>query len=256
MRNNKAYLSGHFSCKTDVGRVRLSNDDRVLAISNAKGNVLLVVCDGMGGAKKGDLAATIAVNTLQESFKNKKNPFLTKGGALYWLSSTIRKANSRIYDEALKNEELYNGMGTTLTAVLLVRDYYVIAQVGDSRCYTVNPKTNKFEQITEDQTYVAYLYRTKAITEEEMATHPKRHVLMNALGIYPSLELDIKVRDYQDEPLLLCSDGLYCNVSKQDIELIVKGEDSVEEKITELIMLANANGGSDNIGIVLWESDN
>ena len=112
MRNNKAYLSGHFSCKTDVGRVRLSNDDRVLAISNAKGNVLLVVCDGMGGAKKGDLAATIAVNTLQESFKNKKNPFLTKGGALYWLSSTIRKANSRIYDEALKNEELYNGMGT------------------------------------------------------------------------------------------------------------------------------------------------
>ena len=79
---------------------------------------------------------------------------------------------------------------------------------------------------------------------------------MNALGIYPSLELDIKTSPYLNEPFLLCSDGLYNNVSKQDIELIFRGEDSVEQKINELIALANANGGSDNIGIVLWESDN
>ena len=253
---NKAYLSGHLSYKTDVGKVRLSNDDRVLALINAKGNVLLVVCDGMGGAKKGDLAATIAINILQDSFRSRKGSFLTRTGAMYWLASMIRKANKQIYEEASKNEKLYKGMGTTITAVLIVRDYYVIAQVGDSRCYTINPITEKFEQITEDQTYVAYLYRTNAISEEEMLTHPKRHVLMNALGIYPSLELDIRIRDYQNEPFLLCSDGLYNNVSKQDMELIFKGEDSVDQKIIELITLANANGGSDNIGIVLWESDN
>ena len=253
---NKVYLSGHFSYKTDVGKTRLTNEDRVLAMSDSKGNVLLVVCDGMGGAKKGDFAATIAVSTIQDAFKNHKNGFLTRTGAKYWLASTIRKANSKIYNEACKNEAMYKGMGTTLTAVLIVKDYYVVAQVGDSRCYTLSPRNNEFIQVTEDQTYVAYLYRTKAISEEEMATHPKRHVLMNALGIYPSLELDIKSEPYFNEPFLLCSDGLYNNVSKQDIELIFRGEDSVEQKINELIALANANGGSDNIGIVLWESDN
>lgn len=253
---NKTYLSGHFSYKTDVGKTRLTNEDRVIAMSNSKGNILLVVCDGMGGAKKGDFAATIAINTIQEAFKTRKATFLNHGFAAYWLANTIRKANSKIYNEASKNEAMYKGMGTTLTAVLIVKDYYVVAQVGDSRCYTISPKNNQFIQITEDQTYVAYLYRTKAITEEEMATHPKRHVLMNALGIYPSLELDIKTNPYLNEPFLLCSDGLYNNVSKQDIELIIRGEDSVEQKITELIALANANGGSDNIGIVLWESDN
>ena len=253
---NKVYLSGHFSYKTDIGKTRLTNEDRVLAMSNSKGSVLLVVCDGMGGVKKGDFAATIAINTLQEDFKNRKATFLNHGFAAHWLATAIRKANKKIYDEACKNEAMYKGMGTTLTAVLIVRDYYVVAQVGDSRCYTISPRNNQFTQITEDQTYVAYLYRTKAITEEEMATHPKRHVLMNALGIYPSLELDIKTSPYLNEPFLLCSDGLYNNVSKQDIELIFRGEDSVEQKISELIALANANGGSDNIGIVLWESDN
>ncbi|MBR0295688.1 MAG: Stp1/IreP family PP2C-type Ser/Thr phosphatase [Bacilli bacterium] len=252
----KNYLSGHFSYKTDLGLARISNDDRVIGLNNSKGNVLLVVCDGMGGAKKGDFAATIAITTVQESFKNRKRGFLNRGAARYWLASAIRKANRRIYNEASKNEEMYKGMGTTITALLIVRDYYVVAQVGDSRCYTISPRNNQFIQITEDQTYVAYLYRTKAITEEEMATHPKRHVLMNALGIYPSLELDIKTGPYLNEPFLLCTDGLYNNVSKQDIELIFRGEDTVEQKISTLIALANANGGSDNIGIVLWESDN
>ena len=250
----KVYLSGHFSYKTDIGRVRLSNDDRVIALSNAKGNILLVVCDGMGGTKKGDFAATIAVQTLQEAFIDRKQ-FLTRGGALYWLSSVIRKANNKIYNEAIKNEERYKGMGTTLTAVLIVKDYYVIAQVGDSRCYTISPKDFSFTQLTEDQTYAGYLYRIGEISEEQMLTHPKRHILMNALGIYPTLELDIKIAQYHKEPFLLCSDGLYNNVNKQDIELIFRSDDTVEQKINELIELANANGGSDNIGIVLWEAD-
>ena len=246
---NKVYLSGQFAKKTDVGKVRLTNEDRVLAVTNLKGNVLLVVCDGMGGSSKGDLASTLATDLLRDEFQNKKG-FLTRAGAYYWLTSTIRRANTQIYDEAYKNPQ-YKGMGTTLTAILIVGNYAVLAQIGDSRAYTI--KENKLVQMTEDQTYVGYLYRTGQITEEEMKTHPKRHVLMNALGIYPSLEIDAKIINYEGERFLLCSDGLYNNVSNRDIEAILKNEDSVDEKADELVALANANGGSDNIGIVLWE---
>ena len=248
----KRILSGNFSYKTDIGRVRLSNEDRVVAMSNSSGNVLLVVCDGMGGVKKGDFAATIAIQTLSDAFRGKRLAFKPRTGAMYWLSNVIRKANKSIYSESEKNEN-YKGMGTTVTAVLLVNDFMVVAQVGDSRCYTIN--NNHLQQMTEDQTYVAYLYRTGQITEEEMYTHPKRHVLMNALGIYPSLEIDMKITNYNEEPLLLCSDGLYNNVDKLNIESMMKSNDSVEQKVKNLIALANSNGGSDNIGIIIWEAN-
>ena len=108
--------------------------------------------------------------------------------------------------------------------------------------------------MSEDQTYVAYLIRTGQITTQEALTHPKRHVLMNALGIYPSASVDIKTIPYLNEIVLLCSDGLYNNVPHEDIAAIVKGNDSLEQKVNELIAVGNKNGGSDNIAVVLWEA--
>lgn len=250
-KKENSYLSGRFSFKTDIGKVRLTNEDQALAAINARGNILLLVCDGMGGQNKGDYASNLAKNIIAEAF-SKKNRFLTKYGAVRWCMNTIKKANRRIYNDASKNPS-YEGMGTTLTMVLIVKDYMVLNQVGDSRCYSRFMRD--FKQISEDQTYVAYLYRTGQIKKEEMATHPKRHVLMNALGYYPSLELDFKIMGYHKESLLLCSDGLYNNVSDNDIASIIKGNDTVDQKVHELISLANANGGSDNIAVVLWEAD-
>ena len=145
-------------------------------------------------------------------------------------------------------------MGTTITAVLIVKTFIVIGQAGDSRAYIL--KDNKLVQISEDQTYVAYLYRTGQITKEEVATHSKRHVLMNAVGIYPSLNVDITSLNYNNEAILLCSDGLYNNVSHSDIENIMKNTDSVNHKVNQLIQISNANGGSDNIAVVVWEANN
>ena len=108
--------------------------------------------------------------------------------------------------------------------------------------------------MSEDQTYVGYLLRTKQITEEEALIHPKRHVLMNALGVYPSASIDIKTFPYMGETVLLCSDGLYNNVPKNDIASVLKSEDSVEQKVNELIAIGNKNGGSDNIAVVIWEA--
>ena len=248
----KKYLSGHFAYKSDVGRVRLLNEDRVMALINARGNALLVVCDGMGGAKKGDLASTLALDTIVEEFKNREAKFLGKLSAKSFLTAAIKKANRTVYNEAEKNPD-YKGMGTTLTAVLIVNNFYVLAQVGDSRCYTIN--NNRIKQLSEDQTYAAYLYRIGQITKEQMDTHPKRHILTNSLGIYPSISIDMRVDNYNDETFLLCSDGLYNNVDDGNIESILLSDDGVDIKINELISLANANGGSDNIGVVIWEAD-
>ena len=246
----KKYLSGNFAFNTHVGRVRLTNEDRSIALTNSKGDVLLLVCDGMGGQSKGDLASTIAVQTLQDEFEKHKGSFLNKLFAKIWLKNAIKKANSAIFDESARNEE-YHGMGTTITAVLIVKTFIVIGQAGDSRAYIL--KDNKLLQISEDQTYVAYLYRTGQITKEEMTTHSKRHVLMNAVGIYPSLNVDITSLNYNNEAILLCSDGLYNKLNDDEIKKILYKKIDIKIKVSELIESANAKGGEDNIGVLICE---
>lgn len=248
---HKKYLYGRFAFKTDIGRVRIANEDQALALINTRGNVLLVVCDGMGGSNKGDYASSLAKHHIQEKFLAKR-AFFNKFDAGHFVRKTIREVNEIIYDASLKNTS-YKGMGTTITLVLIVGTYMVTAQVGDSRAYSCHNRL--LDQLTEDQTYVAYLYRTGKIKKEEMLTHPQRHVLMNALGYYPSLELDIRTLPYNNETILLCSDGLYNNVPERNIAAILSSSDTPDEKATQLISMANANGGSDNIAVVVWEAD-
>ena len=249
----KKYLTGRFAYRTDIGKVRLSNEDQAIALTNASGNVLLVVCDGMGGQNKGDLASSLAVHTVITSFKSRRG-FMNAYSGRMWVSKAIREANKSIYEQSQSNIN-YRGMGTTITLLLIIKDIAILGHVGDSRCYFLK-NHHDLVQMTEDQTYVAYLVRTGQLTQEEALTHPKRHVLMNALGIYPSASIDLKVFPYLNEEILLCSDGLYNNVPVDDIAAIVKGNDTVEMKVNELIAIGNKNGGSDNIAVVLWEAQN
>ena len=242
-------VSGRYSYRTDIGKVRLTNEDQANATVNAKGDIFLIVCDGMGGQNKGELASSIAVSHLIDDFNSSR--FLNVFDVKSWLNRHIRAVNRYIYNEARQNA-LYRGMGTTLTAVVIYKQTIITAQIGDSRLYEI--KHNQLEQLTNDQTYVNYLYNTGQISKEEMATHPRRHMLMNALGTYPSVEIDITTKPYMNQTLMLCSDGLYNNVSETTIASILKGKDSPEEKVNELISIANNNGGSDNIGIVIWEA--
>ena len=246
----KKYLTGRFSFKTDIGKVRLSNEDQACALINASGNVLLVVCDGMGGQSKGDLASSLAINTVISSFKSRKG-FMNRYFAKFWVGNVIREANRCVYEQSRSNPS-YEGMGTTLTLLLIIKDTAILGHVGDSRCYFL--RNREFEQMSEDQTYVGYLLRTKQITEEEALIHPKRHVLMNALGVYPSASVAVSSFPYTGERVLLCSDGLYNNVPLSDITSVLRGDDSVEQKVNELIAIGNKNGGSDNIAVVIWEA--
>ena len=250
MANNKTYVCGDFAFKTDIGKVRMTNEDRAGAFTNAKGNILLIVCDGMGGQKKGEYAAQIAIDIISESFL-KKQKFLSALTARKWLYSIVREANRKIYDEANKNTQYVN-MGTTLSMVLIYKNVFFTVQVGDSRVYGL--RNHQLEQLTDDQTYVNYLYKTGKIKKEEMATHPKRHVLINALGMFPSVEFDFASYPYMNNSLLVCSDGLYNNVSDNEILSIMRGADATNQKVNELIALSNAHGGSDNIAVALWEA--
>ena len=248
-KNRKPLVTGRYSFKTDIGKVRLTNEDQVSATVNAKGDIFLIACDGMGGQNKGELASSIAVSHLIDDFNSSK--FINILDAQFWLNRRIRAVNKYINNEARKNP-LYRGMGTTLTAAIIYHDVLIIAQIGDSRLYEI--RNHELIQLTKDQTYVNYLYNTGQIKKEEMETHPRRHMLMNALGTYPSVDIDISVKPYTNQTLMICTDGLYNNVSETTIASILKGSDSPEEKVNELISIANSNGGSDNIGIIVWEA--
>ena len=114
-------------------------------------------------------------------------------------------------------------------------------------------KDKKANQVFEDQTYANYLYNSNKINKKELETHPKKHILLNALGLSSRLSYDIKVLKYSMESILLCSDGLYNSVQLKDIESILRTKDTTKEKVCSLINLANFNGGSDNISCALWE---
>lgn len=244
-------IIGNYCYKIDVGRVRITNEDQAKVILNADGRILMVVCDGMGGQNHGELASRLALSIVEDEFL--KCPFIpTPGFERFWLRNAIKKANSTIFNEALKNP-LYKGMGTTFTAVLLAPKHITVAQIGDSRAYAF--VKDKLVQLTNDQTYVAYLARTGELKEEDLANHPKKHVLLNALGVYPSLSMDLKTIKYNGEHLLLCSDGLFNNISPADLNTIIKTDESPQQKVDQLISLANANGGSDNIAVAYWEAE-
>jgi protein phosphatase len=243
-------FNGTFSYKKDIGKVRLTDEDETAIVLNPSGDALLMVADGMGGHNKGDYASQSIIGEMSEKFRDKSG-FISLLGAKRWLEKIAKRVNRKLYDMSY-NDPVYNGMGTTFVGALIRKNKLVILNSGDSRCYRL--KNKKLEQLTEDQTYVNYLFKSGQIEEREIATHPKRHVLNNAIGLFPSCSVDIFTYDYAGESIFLCSDGLYNNVSKADIENILNTDDTTDQKVLSLINLANSNSGSDNISCALRES--
>lgn len=246
------YLSGHFFSLTDKGRVRETNEDYAQGAINAYGNVLLAVADGMGGSNKGEYASLTLVKHIIKSFLSLDKEFKNVRAMSKWLNASIRDANAIILSKGEK-DPAYKGAGTTLSLCLIVKDILLTAQVGDSRIYML--EGNKLNQISVDQTYVNYLKHTQKISESEASIRPDRHKLTNAIGTKKRVNVDINFREYHKERLLLCSDGLYNNVSNSDLTSIVKGNDSIDKKCHQLIAFGNASGGSDNMAVIIWEAD-
>jgi protein phosphatase len=226
---------------TDVGRVRQSNEDRYLARDDVG---LFAVADGVGGHQAGEVASQMSVETLEEAFEEPT----TEG-----LVAAVKEANQAVWHLAQSASEK-RGMGTTLTVVALVQEdgeeHLAVANVGDSRAYLF--QQGELTQLTEDHSLVEELYRDGQITREEAEVHPQRSIITRALGMEPEIEVDSwQLIPYRGDRILLCSDGLTNEVSNERIESTLRRISDPQEVAQDLVRQARANGGNDNITVVV-----
>lgn len=239
---------------TDIGKVREVNEDYVITKSNAYGDVLLIVADGMGGRNNGDYASRYVCEGFLNAFMSRRRKFSKGKRIASWMYKVLNGLNRHIFIQT-KTNKTFGKMGTTFSAVILSGRYMVTAQVGDSRIYIINAE-HKLQQLSVDQSYVQYLENAHKIDERAKLSHPERHKITNAIGIRLRANVDLKIFEYSKQTVLVCSDGLYNNVSVSNIESILRGNDNPERKCKQLISFANSNGGSDNISVVVWETTN
>jgi len=235
---------------TDKGLARSSNQDDVLSVTKDNGDSLYVLCDGMGGHAGGSVACKKCITVFKNDFKKSKYTDLQT--AKEWLYKTVLKANKEIISEGNKDLSL-KGMGTTVVCLLVTKDFKVYASVGDSRLYSYNKKSLK--QISEDQTFAAALYKAGYINEKEAKNHPRRGMLLCAVGTSSASNLDVQIKEVKgNDNYLICSDGLYNMVEDVQIKKILDENISLKEKADKLINEANDNGGFDNVSVILLEA--
>lgn len=231
---------------TDTGRVRTHNEDSVTIVKNSSNEHLMIVADGMGGHRAGEVASSMVVTHLGSRF-SELSTIGTKLDAVNWLNENINEINSNILKYAEENPDS-TGLGTTVVAALLTNDFLIFANIGDSSGFVL--KEHKIHKITKDHTLVNLLVESGELTEEEALNHPKKNVLMKALGAAEKQELDVFDVDPMVDAIILCSDGLTNMVTKDQIEKVLNEEEiSEEDKLIKLIKKCNARGGNDNVSI-------
>ncbi|MGJ7910634.1 Stp1/IreP family PP2C-type Ser/Thr phosphatase [Neobacillus sp. LXY-1] len=236
--------------QTDRGKIRLHNEDAGGVFLNKDGHRLAVVADGMGGHRAGDVASEMTISYLKSEWESTQGIF-TADDAEKWLKEKITRVNEMIFEHAIQHAEC-DGMGTTIVAALSTNRFVTMANIGDSRGYLLNE--SGFKQVTEDHSYVNELVRSGQISKEDAEHHPRKNVLLRALGTEKMVEIDIKTITFEEgDILLLCSDGLSNKVSESEMTQILQNEDHLEQKATTLTELANEYGGEDNITLAIVE---
>jgi len=235
---------------TDIGKARSINQDSyaVEVLEDAETGILLV-CDGMGGVKGGEIASSIAVRTIMDSLRVKLKPKMSRQNIKNALEEAIKRANSNIVSRALEEHELL-GMGTTCVCAIVCDNNITLANVGDSRAYVI--ENEKLRQVTEDHSLVNDMVKAGEISPQEALMHPKKNIITRALGVDEDIEIDYFNVDVKDDMyVILCSDGLTNEVS--DIEICYEVVNSITEKdaCEALKDIANKRGGHDNITIVV-----
>lgn len=234
---------------TDIGKVRNKNQDQAVTAINGKDQILGLVCDGMGGHKAGEIASHVVEDHVLTCFKGNP-PFIDDEEVESWLMDTVLEAHQIVKRMANMNEDT-KGMGTTVAIAVVMDDDVYICHVGDSRIYLYDK--NSIEQVTKDHTLVNELIDRGAISKEEGRNHRQKNVLMQAIGADMDIVPDINKVALHGRSVLVCSDGLYNNLSDHEILDILYKDDLVHNKVHELINQANEHGGSDNIAVVLIE---
>lgn len=245
----------------DKGLLREINEDSILCtkfdIMTHIGIIsagLFAVADGMGGHSSGEIASDIAIRSLQTACIP---ALLTRCPAsqspLSIMAAAFNEANSNILDSASEGES--RGMGTTLTAALVIGGDMYVAHIGDSRCYVIN--SWETIQITKDHSIVQQLVDTGTITAEQARSHPRRNEITRVLGYSGNVTPDLHhIKLYAGDNILLCSDGLHSLLSSNKIAEIVLSSASSDQACNDLTDQANLSGGPDNISVLIIKPGN
>jgi protein phosphatase len=221
---------------TDIGQVREGNEDAYLVVAP-----LYAVADGMGGHRGGEVASSLALETVQQLFERQEGT----------LADQVARANRAVYDRS-QSDRSVSGMGTTLTAALVDGNEVHLVHVGDSRAYLL--RDARLTQLTEDHTLVHRMVVEGEITADEAETHPHRSILTRALGVDESVQVDEgDVQVETGDRLLLCTDGLTGMVPAEQIQEIMLDASDPQEVVDRLVRVANSAGGIDNITAVVLD---
>ncbi len=236
---------------SDIGCTRTNNEDGAIicypeneSVWRKKG-IIFILTDGMGGHNSGEVASELALTTFGDSYYN------ASGNIVESLKEAFISANNFIYETAQTNDA-YIGMGTTLTAIVILNENLYLAHIGDSRAYLF--RNENVVQLSKDHTVVQQLIDMGEISAEEALNHPQKNMLLCALGTKPEIEPDIFKIEMQlghEDIILLCSDGLYEFVSNYEISAILSTVNNIEVMANRLVDLAKKNGGHDNITVLL-----
>lgn len=235
---------------TDIGLLRHENQDTfAIAHGAAEGQLIAVVCDGMGGAKAGQLASSIAVRSFVEEMEKLLTAEMSLEQIKEVSSFCVSKANAAVHTRASEDEAL-RGMGTTLVCAVTCGNQIAICNVGDSRAYKVNEK--QIERITRDHSVVEGLIESGNITAEEARTHPNRNLITRALGPDLNTSCDVYTVELRHgEYLLLCSDGLVVTVTDEEMHAVIHAAKDASESLERLLTLSREHGAPDNVTAVL-----
>lgn len=234
---------------TDPGCVRTQNQDAYHIENLDRSSVLAVVCDGMGGAKSGNVASTLAVDVFVQEVKRSWNASMDWETADQMLRSAVKLANFTVYDQAMQFEE-FTGMGTTLVAALIRGREVSVVNVGDSRAYGCG--RDGIKQITTDHSLVQMMVERGELTPELARTYPGKNYITRAIGTEPVVDCDLYHHKVdRGDCLLLCSDGLSNMMDAQEILFEVVHGFNKQLCCQRLTDIAKNRGGPDNITSIL-----
>lgn len=233
--------------QTDIGHQRKENQDRVAKFTAPDGTLLVVVADGIGGSRSGDVAAQTTVDHLGRQFQAASpNSSLE---AIRWFAREVQLINDEILQKSTENPK-YQGMGTTLVAAIIFDQAMVVANIGDSRGYVLHD--NLLTQVTIDHSLVNELVKHGDITEEEARNYPQNNIITRAIGVSADARIEVNRFDLgAGDQILLCSDGLSKMITREQMMGVLESDLSLTEKCSQLIKMANEAGGPDNITVLI-----
>ena len=234
---------------TDPGCVRSQNQDAYQIVQLDRSTLLCVVCDGMGGAKSGNIASSLAIDVFVQDIRRMHKSGMGRDQVEQMLRGAAKLANFTVYDQSQEVED-FGGMGTTLVAAYISGRRATIVNVGDSRCYAVNREG--IQQITTDHSLVQMMLRRGELTEEQARFYPGKNYITRAIGTEPTVECDIFTWKLErGDALLLCSDGLHGIVDDQEILFEVVHGVNKANCCQRLLNIAKTRGAPDNVTSVL-----